>query len=169
MATVALQTRRGAPEPPARRAGSDRTARSGRSSASPQKSLPNPLGPLPALRAPARRRPRRWCHTEALCFLPAGPGCVPPGFRPRPGSALSGPPEPQVCAAAPAPSTDVQRRAPHSELKPPPVGRKDLKRKKKKKEERKKKQNHHNTNRNSQHQVSRRLSAALFSPLAPKQ
>lgn len=82
-----FKARRGAPGPPARRAGSDRTARSCRSFDSPRKSLPNPLGPLPALRAPDRRR-----HTVALCFPPAGPGCVPPGFCPRPGSALSGPP-----------------------------------------------------------------------------
>lgn len=85
-----FKARRGAPGPRARRAGGRRRrAERPKFRLSPEV-LPDPRGPLPALRAPSPGPPA--AHGGPL-FSPgrAEPSCVPPGFRPRPGSACQGP------------------------------------------------------------------------------
>lgn len=85
-----FKARRGAPGPRARRAGGRRRRAERPKFRHSPEVLPDPRGPLPALRAPSPGPPA--AHGGPL-FSPgrAEPSCVPPGFRPRPGSACQGP------------------------------------------------------------------------------
>lgn len=160
MATVALQSA-------ARGSGAAGPARGERPHGTelPKFRLSPKVPPEPSRAAPRAPSPGPTAAHGGPLFSPGRAGLRAAGILPPPRQRVVRPPKPQVCAVAPALSTDVQLRAPHCERDPPPAWGKDLKRKKKKKKGEKKPPQHY---RNSQHQVSRRLSAALFSPLAPK-
>lgn len=133
MATVALQSA-------ARGSGAAGTARGERPHGTelPKFRLSPKVPPEPSRAAPRAPSPGPTAAHGGPLFSPGRAGLRAAGILPPPRQRVVRPPKPQVCAVAPALSTDVQLRAPHCERDPPPAWGKDLKRKKKKKKGREK-------------------------------